>query len=643
MVLNKWKRTLFTILMVMTGISIVVLFELILCLFNVGENYSLLHETTLYGRDYYRINRNFPDKYFSRVGEAPEFRDDLIPVLKQKNEKRIIVLGGSTTFGFPYTYNITFPDMLEWMMNENDPSTQWNVINLSTSAINSFSVSDIVDHTGDLKPDAYVVYMGHNEFYGAFGSASLEKGRALFYLTHLSVKLRELRIVQLLQSAFRISKAPDSPGDPLMARIIRRKQIPYASSLYLKTRLNFIRNLYRIKKIADRLETPVYICTLASNERDLLPFASDFIDEELTHETLYKEFQSLLTADDTTGIGLWLKDLYLWEPQSSIYAFCNAKYYEWTGKRDSAGIYYKKARDLDVLRFRATTDWNQAIRQFAGDNDWKLVPVDLAFEKFSYPYYPGNNLFHEHVHPNEKGYRLLAYTVLKKMEESRFYPEIRRTDFIDDELFAVHYPMTPFELSAGDLTIEKLTGKWPFTSREVTFDFNPRTITDHYAWEYLNRRKTWGEANRELVDYHLNRNNSDLAIRYVESIRQVIPYEIYPYLKLAEIYEIRKEFRNALNVLKPVDRLFDDPVIWLKEGLLYYKLDEPEFSVFALNEAKTLHKQKMSLSQANIPVLYDHLVSALLKTNNRDQAVRVLNEAKQLYGIQITINNHIPE
>jgi len=638
MALNKWKKTLFTLLMVIVGICAVIFLELMLRLFNTGENYSLLNVTTMNRRDYYRINRNFPDKYFSRVGDAPEFRDELIPVLKQNNEKRIIVLGGSTTFGFPYTYNITFPDMLEWMMKENDPSTKWNVINLSTSAINSFSVSDIVDRTGLLKPDALVLYMGHNEFYGAFGSASLEKGGALFYFTHLSVKLRELRLYQVLQSAFIKTIVTDSPGDPLMARIVHNKEIPYGSSLYLKTRLNFIRNLYRIKQSAERLNVPVFICTLVSNEKDLVPFASDFIDEELTHATLYDEFQSLLAIEDTIGIKLWLKDLYLWEPESSIFSYCNAKYLEWMGKRDSAGIFYRKARDLDVLRFRATTDWNQAIRQFAGDNGWELVPVDQAFEKYSYPSFPGNNLFHEHVHPNEKGYRLMAYTVLKKMEESGFYPEIRRNDFLDDNEFADRYPMTPFELRSGELTIEKLTGRWPFTTLEKSFAFTPETITDHYVWEYLNRRKTWGESNRELVDYHLKHNNTNLAIKYVESILQVIPFEIYPYLKLADIYEIRKDYRQALNVIKSVDNIFNDPAIWLKEGLLHYKLDEFEFAVFALNEAKTLLRQKPTLSQEKISILYEYLISALIKTNNRDRALRVLDEAKRLYSIQITMN-----
>lgn len=638
MVLHKWKKTLFTFLLIFTGISAVIFLELVLRFFNVGENYSLLQETTLNGRDFYRVNRSFPGKYFNRVGDAPEFRDELIPVFKQSNEKRIIVLGGSTSFGFPYTYNITFPDMLEWMMKENSPSTRWNVINLSTSAINSFSVADIVKRTADLKPDAIVIYMGHNEFYGAFGSASLEKGGTWFYSTHLSIKIRELRLYQVLLKVFNKSMVSVSPGDPLMVRIIRNKQITFGSSLYLKTRLNFIRNLYRIKQITDPMDIPVYICTLVSNEKDLVPFASDFIDEGLTHPTLYREFQSLLASGDTTGVRLWLKDLYLWEPQSSIYSYCNAKYFEWMGNRDSAGIYYKKARDLDVLRFRATTDWNKAIRQFAVNNSWELVPIDLAFEQYSYPSFPGNDLFHEHVHPNEKGYRLMAYTILKQMEVSGFYPEIKRHDFMNDEEFSDHYPMTPFELRAGELTILKLTGRWPFKAADESFDFTPGNMTDHYVWEYVNNRKTWGESNRELVDYHLKRNDTDLAIRYVKSIQQIIPYEIYPYMKLAEIFEIRNEEQQALKILKSVDQFFDDPAIWLKEGLLYYKLNEPEFAVFALNEARTVLKQKPGLSQDKISDLYEHLISALLLTNNPDTASRVREEAKQLYGIQIKPN-----
>lgn len=635
---SKWKKTLFIFLLIIIGISLFFISEKALQFFHMGEKYSLVDELDINHEAFYRINRSFPKKYFRSMKSAPEFRDVLIPAHKKMNEKRVIALGGSTTFGFPYSYNITFPDMLEDLLNRADSEYEWRVINLSTSAINSFSVTDILEHAPCLEPDAIVLYMGHNEFYGAFGSASTEKGFNSYVLTHLFMNLQESYLFQNMLSLFQknISQNQDSE-DPLMARVVRERHIPYGSSLYMKTYLNFIKNLERIQKTTEKLDIPVYIGTLVSNERSQMPFASEFIDEDLDQFSLYKEFESYLIRDDTIGVKLWLEDLYVWEPTSAIFAYCMGKYYDWINMPDSATAYYIKARDQDVLRFRASSDWNRAIQQIAMTNTWEVVPVEKAFYNYSAPHAPGNNLFHEHVHPNIKGYMLMAETFFKEFLNSNFCQTSLPVDSILSD-FEKEYPITPFEIKAGELTIQKLMSRWPFTSEYQQFTFNPSNTTEHYAWEYLNKNITWGKANQALTEYHINRNDIDLAIRYVQSIKAVTPYSSWPYTKLARLYLTMQRPDLALNELKGIDHILDDPEIWYLEGMIYFQMNENDFAIYALNKTRShLLKESSALSHEIIQQVYLMLAQALMKSSRTEEAQRIIEEANNIFHVSISL------
>jgi len=46
------------------------------------------------------------------------------------------------------------------------------VVNVGISAISSYMVLNFVNELVQYQPDLFVLYMGHNEFYGAFGIGS---------------------------------------------------------------------------------------------------------------------------------------------------------------------------------------------------------------------------------------------------------------------------------------------------------------------------------------------------------------------------------------------------------------------------------------------------------------------------------------
>ncbi len=57
---------------------------------------------------------------------------------------RIFCLGGSTTVGFPYWYNGSFPSFLRDRLRRTFPERSIEIINLGMTATNSYTVVDMV-------------------------------------------------------------------------------------------------------------------------------------------------------------------------------------------------------------------------------------------------------------------------------------------------------------------------------------------------------------------------------------------------------------------------------------------------------------------------------------------------------------------
>ena len=76
---------------------------------------------------------------------------------------RIFCLGGSTATGYPYWYNASFSFFLKTRLKIIFPDKNIEVINLSMTAVNSFTVLDMVKELPEYEPDLILVYDGHNE------------------------------------------------------------------------------------------------------------------------------------------------------------------------------------------------------------------------------------------------------------------------------------------------------------------------------------------------------------------------------------------------------------------------------------------------------------------------------------------------
>jgi hypothetical protein len=152
-------------------VVLLVVMEMLLRLFHYG------HDTSLFIRypdnpDYWVMNKYAAERYFSDTVNETRGSIEPFSVLKSPNTFRIFVLGESTTAGYPYFHNGSFHRWLKYRLMRQYPGMHFEVVNVSLTAVNSYTVLDFGKQVVHYQPDAVLVYVGHNEYYGALGVGS---------------------------------------------------------------------------------------------------------------------------------------------------------------------------------------------------------------------------------------------------------------------------------------------------------------------------------------------------------------------------------------------------------------------------------------------------------------------------------------
>ena len=246
--------------------------------FHYGPNLSLFTEDTVAGKKVYIKNPEVKGRYFTRFLFNPSTSPDYFSRAKPTGTFRIFCLGGSTTVGYPYWYNAAFSTFLRDRLRRIFTDKNIEVINVGMTATNSYTVLDMTQELINYEPDLFIVYDGHNEFYGALGVASHESFASARWLTLAYLKLVHYRTFLLLRDAyqrvttiFRSASAPDM-GGTMMEKLARGQYITYGSALYRDGFEIFKSNLEDLKALCERHNTPVILSSQVSNLRGQPPF-----------------------------------------------------------------------------------------------------------------------------------------------------------------------------------------------------------------------------------------------------------------------------------------------------------------------------------------------------------------------------------
>jgi tetratricopeptide (TPR) repeat protein len=349
--------------------------------------------------------------YFYANREKPGTNDEFAFVMpKPAGTTRIFLCGESAIKGFPQPRAFAAAAFLDQMLQESWPDRQVEVVNLGTTAVASFPVLDIVKQAVQYDPDLIILYAGNNEFFGAYGVASVNQGLASPALLAMQYRLRSLAIMQALQQL--VGKSADLKGRTLMEAMIGDVYIAPDSDLRDGAARLLGAHISKIAAISKAKGIPLLICLPAANERGLAPLGESRLDglspaqQKSIGDQLSQAASQLQDAPEKAREVL--REVLRKAPQHAEAHFLMAQCQEALGDTDKALTHYRAAVDFDTMPWRPPTRSVDAILRAAKENNVPVCDVAAHFRQADSEAGIGWELMDDHVHFSLKGQYELA-------------------------------------------------------------------------------------------------------------------------------------------------------------------------------------------------------------------------------------------
>ena len=455
------------------------------------------------------------------------------PADKAPETLRLVVQGGSSAAGWPYGFGASLAGMLQQRLQASLPERNIEVITTAMTAVNSYTLMDFADEIIAQQPDAVLIYAGHNEYLGVLGVGSAVSAGRTRPVVLAYLALRDLRILQLLKHSYlalttpaAAAEAPAQSGATLMRRIVAKSQIAFDSPLYHRGEAQFRDNLTVLLERYREAGIAVFIGTLASNEKDLPPFASVLAEgtDITAWRRHFKTGVDALFDGDTELASTSLEEALALDDGAASVHFALGRLFANQGDYAAARLAYLEARDRDQLRFRAPQSFNRIIRAVAAEQGARVVKVEASLLDHAAHGIIGNELMLEHLHPNLGGYFLLADAYYQALLDDGIPgPAVQR---VSREQAWSERPVTAVDLQKADYEIMRLTADWPFQRNSTQPRYPPRNSEiEQLAYSLFTRGTTWSSATQQLQRYYLQQQDTLAAARVAVLLADAYPYD----------------------------------------------------------------------------------------------------------------------
>ncbi|MGA8265429.1 MAG: GDSL-type esterase/lipase family protein [Ignavibacteriaceae bacterium] len=520
---QKTPRWFFAVLVLLPIIFLIAL-EIFLRVINYGYNFE---QWVGVGESKQVLNKNIGRKYFTSGAFNPTTSEDEFDIHKKSDAFRVFVLGGSSAEGFPYSPMGSFPRYIRRRLELVYPNTQIEVVNLGMTAVNSYTLLDLLQGVLNQKPDLILIYAGHNEYYGALGVGSVQSFGSSRALIRLILYLDKFKTTQLVRNSIHwivslFASGNNTSSGTLMSRMAKDKYILLNSDEYNAGVQQFKENLTDILQLIKDKNVPVILGRLVSNSRDQKPFISVNTPGYKTADQVYEKAEDELKVNNFT-------------------------------KADSL---FKLAKDLDALRYRAPEKMNDIIDDLGKEFQVPIVPIDSIFDSTSPEGIVGDNLIVDHLHPNVKGYQLMGKAFYDYMEKEGYLPKTENAEIPFDEqdsLTRTNFEFTKLDSIIGNDNITLLKSNWPYVkNNRVMSEFNqrdfinllqPKNMVDSLAMFKIENKVSWVDAHFMAATFYLRRDDLKEYLKYINVM-------IYQYPGLRNLDIILKYFyqKNKLDL-----------------------------------------------------------------------------------------------
>ena len=330
---------------------------------------------------------------------------------------RIFLFGESAAKGYPQPRNLAMSAFLEAMLEDCWPGRPVEVINLGTTAVASFPIVYMVQDALAFEPDLVIFYTGNNEFYGTYGTVSLNALGGLPPSVARGLRaVRGLAIVQALGNWLNTGRVENRT---LMEEMIGRAVVDTDSPLRAAAARNLRENLTTMLTMAKAAGIPAVVCTTAANESGLAPLGKD--DTGSLDAAELAQLDSLLEraraqGSPTQALTAAQAAVQL-APRHALAQYLLGRAWLAQGARTEAREAFLAARDLDTMPWRPTAATEQAIREAAANSGAILCDVAEAFRAASPEGAAGWALVDDHVHLSVQGQARAAKAMVEAMSE----------------------------------------------------------------------------------------------------------------------------------------------------------------------------------------------------------------------------------
>ncbi len=362
----------------------------------------------------------------------------------QKDAKtfRIFCLGGSTTYGRPYSDTQSYPRMLRDLLADLAPEHRWEVVNCGGISYSSYRLAALMDELREYSPDLIVFYEGHNEFLEERTYRDIRQ-RSAFTNGALSV-VSQLRLTTLLHRVLMPSQATNRRSrlkgevDVILDHTYGPESYHRNAKHRQKVLDHFEQSVERLCEISRSAGAQVILIHPASNLRDFSPFKSESSllssrDQQAFERHLEAGRACLRERRPTEAVAELLASLEL-DPRHAEARFLTGRALLETADAEAALPHFVAAKDEDVCPLRALTEIGPILVRVSKKHNVPLIPfaqqVADRCRRIHGHSIPGTESFVDHLHPHPEVHLELAVEILRQMQQLGKLPPLDETQLV---------------------------------------------------------------------------------------------------------------------------------------------------------------------------------------------------------------------
>ena len=359
---------------------------------------------------------------------------------KSADTKRVFCLGGSTTYGRPFSDSTSYVRWLRDLLPNVDPHADWEVFNAGGVSYASYRVTEVMRELAQYEPDLFIVYSAHNEFLERLTYARMFEPHS--WTSELSAAAQRSRMGSLIRNiATQLGSGNTTPASKTTAADSDASQ-PFPDEVdellnhsigplqydrdaeWQKEVINEYRlRLLEMISIARSTGAEIVFVMPASNLRGTSPFKSLF-DDGLDVQLLSEQVQ--LAEDQLRNNELDLaletiENVIKLSPRSAAAQYVLGKILFARQNWTAAELAFQRALDEDVCPLRAISRLRDVLRSVTDQANVPLVDFEQLLRTKSVAQNGhaclGDDYFLDHVHPTLDVHRELGMWIIDELLE----------------------------------------------------------------------------------------------------------------------------------------------------------------------------------------------------------------------------------